>query len=133
MKTELKIAKTFFYLCMFTCVFLVVNACACQKNDNRYDIESRLNSVEAENDSLKNVISEMSKGIEAKERLYYDSHSAIILQNEELKQKYDSVEHVCDVNTYKLNRIEYYVDICAKNSKQKTYLYGWIRRVLNKY
>ncbi len=129
---KLVVAKTFFYLCIFTSIFLCVYACACHKSESKYNIESRLEYVEAENDSLKAVISEMVAEKENNERIYFEKESALVLQNEILKQKYDSVEHICDLNTYKLNRIDYYVDICAKNSKQKTYLYGWIRRVLNK-
>ncbi|WP_300794286.1 putative peptidoglycan-binding domain-containing protein [uncultured Bacteroides sp.] len=113
-------------------ILITVSFCSCFNRTEYYYQEDLIKSLQNECRILKDSITLVLGDMALNEKVYYDSQESIKNEMNILKEKYDSLEHLCDINTYKLNRIEYYVDICAKNSKQKTYLYGWIRRVLQK-
>lgn len=57
---------------------------------------------------------------------------SIVLLREKVIYLLDSLQKAKDVSDYKLSRISYYMDICASRETNKKYLYGWIRRVLEK-
>jgi len=35
------------------------------------------------------------------------------------------------INARKIEKIKYYIDICEKNSNNKKYFYGWIKRTMS--
>lgn len=42
----------------------------------------------------------------------------------------DSVYYINYINSRRIEKIKYYIKICDKNTKNKKYLFGWIKRTI---
>lgn len=43
----------------------------------------------------------------------------------------DSVEYKNYINARRIEKIKYYINICNKNTKNKKYFFGWIKRTIS--
>lgn len=43
----------------------------------------------------------------------------------------DSVEYKNYINARRIEKIKYYINICNKNTKNKKYFFGWIKRTMS--
>jgi hypothetical protein len=48
-----------------------------------------------------------------------------------LKRCRDSIEYEDYINARRIEKVKYYINICEKNSKNKKYFYGWIKRAVS--
>lgn len=53
------------------------------------------------------------------------------LTRDSLKRYRDSIEYEDYINARRIEKVKYYINICEKNSKQKKYFYGWIKRAVS--
>lgn len=61
-----------------------------------------------------------------------DSLSTVLqLTRDTLKRYRDSIEYEDYINARRIEKVKYYINICEKNSKQKKYFYGWIKRAVS--
>lgn len=59
-----------------------------------------------------------------------DTVKVIIIRNDSLQAKVDSLSTLLYLNTYKVERVKYYVKIVDRNPSQIKFLKGWIRRAV---
>lgn len=53
------------------------------------------------------------------------------LTRDSLRHYRDSIEYEDYINARRIEKVKYYINICEKNSKQKKYFYGWIKRAVS--
>lgn len=61
-----------------------------------------------------------------------DSLIKVVKQAQDSVKFYrDSVYYQNYINARRIEKIKYYIKICEKNSKNKKYFYGWIKRTMS--
>lgn len=131
---------------LIVAIFLISCGCNSSKtlNDNIKIIENKTDSIDKKNevlqaksDSLLKVIVLMFDSLKYSNDSLQIANDSMQKRNIFLSSQVDSLRYKGDslnavVFTYglKLDRIKYYVKICMRNPSQKTFLLGWVRRVI---
>lgn len=66
------------------------------------------------------------------DKIKVDSLNKILVNlKDSLKFYRDSIEYKDYINARRIEKVKYYINICEKNSSQKKYFFGWIKRAVS--
>lgn len=114
-----------YILCTITLLFLLlINSCRCAggfyHNNENHPLAPADTIIIVDNSMVDSLLGVL--------RVYEDSVCSL---KDSLVYYRDSIRYEDYINGRRIEKIKYYISICEKNTNNKKYFFGWIRRAVS--